>query len=303
MYSRIVGTGGYLPAAGPDQRRAGAARRYQRRMDPRRAPASASGTSRRRTSRRAISRSPRRARRWRPPASRPSAVDLIVVATTTPDMIFPTTACILQAKLGATERPGVRRAGGVQRIRVRARARRSVRRAAAQARNALVVGAEIYSRILDWNDRGTCVLFGDGAGAVVLVPAADAGHPVDPPARRWPLPRYPRRAGHGVRTARSAGGRSLTMEGNAVFKFAVKVLAEVVQEALTRQRAAGRGDRLADSASGQHADHRGDREEAGPAAGQDGDHGGHATPIPRLPRFRSRSTSRCATDASAPVTT
>jgi len=104
----------------------------------------------------------------------PEAVDLVVVATTTPDMIFPSTACILQAKLGARGGP----AFDVQAVcsgfvYALALADRMV--ASGAARNALVVGAEIYSRILDWNDRGTCVLFGDGAGAVVLVPTQVPG--------------------------------------------------------------------------------------------------------------------------------
>src|SRR6185312_9223825 len=102
----------------------------------------------------------------------PQDIDLIIVATTTPDVVFPSTACILQAKLGARGGP----AFDVQAVcsgfvYALAIADRIV--AGGGARNALVVGAEIYSRILDWNDRGTCVLFGDGAGAVVLKPAAE----------------------------------------------------------------------------------------------------------------------------------
>ena len=101
-------------------------------------------------------------------------VDLIVVSTTTPDIILPSTASILQAKLGAAGGP----AFDVQAVcsgfvYALAIADRMV--AGGVARNALVVGAEIYSRILDWNDRGTCVLFGDGAGAVVLVPSEVPG--------------------------------------------------------------------------------------------------------------------------------
>jgi 3-oxoacyl-[acyl-carrier-protein] synthase-3 len=104
----------------------------------------------------------------------PSDVDLIVVATTTPDVVFPSTACILQAKLGAAGGP----AFDVQAVcsgfvYALAIADRMV--AGGLARNALVVGAEVYSRILDWSDRGTCVLFGDGAGAVVLLPVAEPG--------------------------------------------------------------------------------------------------------------------------------
>ncbi len=102
----------------------------------------------------------------------PEDLGLIIVATTTPDMVFPSTACILQAKLGIARRTGLRRAGGVQRLRLRARYRRPVP-ASGHCRHALVVGSEVYSRILDWTDRSTCVLFGDGAGAVVLLATAE----------------------------------------------------------------------------------------------------------------------------------
>jgi len=159
-----------------------------------------------------------------------SDVDLIVVATTTPDMVFPSTACILQDKLGTRNGPafdvqavcsGFVYALGLADLMVKN----------AQARNALVVGAEVYSRILDWHDRGTCVLFGDGAGAVVLVPAAQAGI----------LSTHLHADGHyrdilavpGTVANGAVSGRPfLMMEGNTVFKFAVKVLAEVCQEAL-----------------------------------------------------------------------
>jgi len=103
--------------------------------------------------------------------------------------------------------------------------------AGGMAKNALVVGAEIYSRILDWNDRGTCVLFGDGAGAVVLVPSAAPGI----------LTAHLHADGHyrnilcvpgQVRNGVVAGTPFLHMDGQGVFKFAVKVLAEVAQEAL-----------------------------------------------------------------------
>src|ERR1700676_4772413 len=91
----------------------------------------------------------------------PADLDLIIVATTTPDMIFPSTACILQCKLGAKGGP----AFDVQAVCsgfVYALAMADLMIKSGAVRNALVVGAEIYSRILDWNDRGTCVLFGDG---------------------------------------------------------------------------------------------------------------------------------------------
>ena len=159
-----------------------------------------------------------------------SEVDLIVVATTTPDMIFPSTACILQDKLGVAGGP----AFDVQAVCsgfVYALALADKMVAGGSARNALVVGAEIYSRILDWNDRGTCVLFGDGAGAVVLVPSANPGilsshlH-ADGSHRRTLEVR-----GH-VANGVIEDSPYLTMDGHAVFRFAVKVLADVAREAL-----------------------------------------------------------------------
>src|SRR5690606_18629940 len=101
-------------------------------------------------------------------------IDLIVVATTTPDMVFPSTACLLQAKLG------IRRGAAfdVQAVCtgfIYALATADKFVASGAHKCALVVGAEVFSRLLDWNDRRTCVLFGDGAGAVVLKPAAEPG--------------------------------------------------------------------------------------------------------------------------------
>ena len=160
----------------------------------------------------------------------PANVDLIVVATTTPDMVFPSTACILQDKLGTHGGP----AFDVQAVcsgfvYALAIADRMV--ADGLARNALVVGAEIYSRILDWNDRGTCVLFGDGAGAVVLVPSREPGI----------LSAHLHADGHyrnilcvpgQVSCGAITGTPFVHMDGQGVFKFAVKVLAEVAHEAL-----------------------------------------------------------------------
>ncbi len=164
----------------------------------------------------------------------PAAVDLIIVATTTPDMIFPSTACILQDKLGAHGGP----AFDVQAVCsgfVYALAIADKMVASGAARNALVVGAEIYSRILDWNDRGTCVLFGDGAGAVVLVPSPEPGI----------LSAHLHADGHyrdilcvpgQVRNGAVSGSPFVHMDGQGVFKFAVRVLAEVANEALSANR-------------------------------------------------------------------
>jgi len=99
------------------------------------------------------------------------------------------------------------------------------------ARNALVVGAEIYSRILDWTDRGTCVLFGDGAGAVAMVPSREPGilsSHLHADGRYRDILCVPGQIRNGV-----ASGRPFVhMDGPGVFKFAVRVLAEVAQEAL-----------------------------------------------------------------------
>jgi len=160
----------------------------------------------------------------------PADVDLIVVATTTPDMVFPSTACILQAKLGTAGGP----AFDVQAVcsgfvYALALADRMV--AAGMARNALVVGAEIYSRILDWNDRGSCVLFGDGAGAVVLVPSQVPGirsaH-LHADGRYRDILCVPGSLADGE----VSGTPFVRMDGPAVFKFAVKVMAEAGAEAL-----------------------------------------------------------------------
>ncbi|HEX6794909.1 MAG TPA: beta-ketoacyl-ACP synthase III [Casimicrobiaceae bacterium] len=164
----------------------------------------------------------------------PQDVDLVVVATTTPDVVFPSTACILQAKLGARGGP----AFDVQAVcsgfvYALAIADRMV--AGGLARNALVVGAEIYSRILDWNDRGTCVLFGDGAGAVVLKPSAEPGilsSHLHADGRYKDILCVPGQVKQGA----VCGTPFVRMDGHAVFKFAVKVLAEVAEEALVANR-------------------------------------------------------------------
>lgn len=163
-------------------------------------------------------------------------IDLIIVATTTPDMVFPSTACILQAKLNAHGGPAFDVqavcSGFVYALSVADRMVTS-----GTVRNALVVGSEVYSRILDWSDRTTCVLFGDGAGAVVLVPSKEPGilttklHADGHYANILCVPGQV--SGGGV-----TGRPLLHMDGTHVFKFAVKVLADVALEALA---AAGMG--------------------------------------------------------------
>ncbi|MCU0897173.1 MAG: ketoacyl-ACP synthase III [Burkholderiales bacterium] len=161
-----------------------------------------------------------------------SDVDLIVVATSTPDFVFPSTACLLQAKLGVKNCA----AFDVQAVCsgfVYALATADAFIRAGQARTALVVGTEVFSRILDWNDRGTCVLFGDGAGAVVL--RADAR----PGVRATVLHADGSHAGilsvpGNVCGGRIVGSPFVQMEGQAVFKFAVRVLDEAAREALAK---------------------------------------------------------------------
>jgi 3-oxoacyl-[acyl-carrier-protein] synthase-3 len=149
-------------------------------------------------------------------------IDLIIVATTTPDMVFPSTACLLQARLGVhgcaafdvqAVCSGFLYALSVADAMIRA----------GSARHALVVGSEVFSSLLDFKDRSTCVLFGDGAGAVVLGPSEEPGI---------------------LATALHADGRQagvlcvpqdyVQMDGQAVFKLAVGALEKVAQEVLAK---------------------------------------------------------------------
>jgi len=228
IYSRIAGTGSYLPervmtnadfaARGLDtndawiRERTGIARRHIAEKSQ------ASSDLALHASQRALQAAGVRA----------DEIDLIVVATSTPDYVFPSTACLLQAKLGVK---------GSAAFDVQAVCSGFVYGLATadsfiknkMARNALVVGAEVFSRILDWNDRGTCVLFGDGAGAVVLTSAekpgihasvlrADGSH-----AGMLSVP-------GNVCGGSILGSPFLQMNGQAVFKFAVKVLEESARE-------------------------------------------------------------------------
>ncbi|HEX6003587.1 MAG TPA: beta-ketoacyl-ACP synthase III [Burkholderiales bacterium] len=161
---------------------------------------------------------------------RPQDIGLIVVATTTPDMVFPSTACILQAKLGIRSTP----AFDVQAVCsgfVYGLATADHFMRGGQYRYALVVGTEVYSRILDWKDRTTCVLFGDGAGAAVLRQDRTPGilsshlHADGSYAESLAVP-------GGVRHGEVSGRPLLKMDGSTVFKFAVKVMGEVATEAL-----------------------------------------------------------------------
>lgn len=160
----------------------------------------------------------------------PDEIDLVIFATTTPDQIFPSTACVLQDKLGIKQGA----AFDVQAVCagfIYALATADMYIRCRQARTALVVGAEVLSRLLNWEDRSTCVLFGDGAGAVVLqaseTPGILASRLHADGSQRCMLEA---RAHIGKGTVQ--GDPFIKMDGQGVFKFAVKVLSEVVEEVL-----------------------------------------------------------------------
>ena len=157
-------------------------------------------------------------------------IDLLVVATTTPDVIFPSTACIVQDKLGAKNAA----AFDIQAVCsgfVYALSVVDKMVASGQYKHALIIGAEIYSRILNWKDRATCVLFGDGAGAVVLTRSQTPGilaTKLHADGSRRAILNVP---GH-VRNGVVYGDPHVHMDGPAVFKMAVQVMADVCNETL-----------------------------------------------------------------------
>ncbi|MFC2714860.1 beta-ketoacyl-ACP synthase III [Kingella denitrificans] len=158
-------------------------------------------------------------------------IDLIIVATATPDMQFPATATIVQNKLGIEGCPAFDVqavcAGFMYAITTANAYIRS-----GMAKKALVIGADIFSRILDWNDRTTCVLFGDGAGAVVLGASEEAGiihSKLHANGAHLDLLKVPAQMSEGA----VCGSPFVTMDGQGVFKFAVKQLAAVADEVIT----------------------------------------------------------------------
>ena len=161
----------------------------------------------------------------------PDDIDLIIVATSTPDYIFPSTAALLQARLGINNGAAAFDvqavcSGFVYALSV---AEKFIRSGSHQ--RALVVGAEVFSRILDWSDRATCVLFGDGAGALVLEASDRPGiltTALHADGSQHPILSVP----GGVASGQVVGDPFLRMDGQAVFKFAVKVLGEVAVEVL-----------------------------------------------------------------------
>ena len=163
----------------------------------------------------------------------PQAIDLIVVATSTPDFVFPSTACLLQNKLQIKNGGAAFDIQAVCSGFAYAVATVDALIRGGQHRTALIVGAETFSRILDFNDRTTCVLFGDGAGAVILQASDEPGvlssalHADGSYAGILCTP------GH-VNGGVIAGSAFLHMDGQAVFKLAVNVLEKVAVEALQK---------------------------------------------------------------------
>jgi 3-oxoacyl-[acyl-carrier-protein] synthase-3 len=157
-------------------------------------------------------------------------IDLIIVATTTEDMVFPSTACLVQAKLGVKQGA----AFDVQAVCtgfVYALTIADKFVASGQHRCALVIGAEVFSRILDWNDRRTCVLFGDGAGAVVLKQSSEPGILATHLHSDGSLAHILRVPG-GISSGQLRGSPFLEMDGQAVYRVAVGSLAPCALETL-----------------------------------------------------------------------
>jgi len=160
-------------------------------------------------------------------------IDLIIVATTTPDQVFPSVACLLQKKLdihgcAAFDIQAVC-TGFVYALSI---ADKFIKTSSAKC--ALVIGAEILSRIVDWTDRGTCVLFGDGAGAVIVEASDQPGilsshlHADGQYEHLLNVPNEQSEDQHGLKDE----GVFITMKGNEVFKVAVNTLGRIVDETL-----------------------------------------------------------------------
>lgn len=167
----------------------------------------------------------------------PDSVDLIVLATSSPDRVFPSTACLVQQRLGirncAAFDVQAACSGFIFALSV---ADQYIR--AGNARRALVIGSELNSRIVDWNDRTTCILFGDGAGAVLIDAADEPGilstH-IHSDGQYKDLLYLPTASGRGCGDSGS-GNCFLQMQGNEVFKVAVNTLGRIVDETLAQNR-------------------------------------------------------------------
>ncbi len=170
----------------------------------------------------------------------PDDIDVLVVGTTTPDMMFPSTACLIQHKLGATRLWGFDLGAACSGFTYALTAAAQFVASGVHER-ALVVGADVMSSIIDYTDRATCVLFGDGAGAVVLAPAAEEGlgivdfvHEIDGsggPALCMPAGGSLRPASHETVEKRL---HFVHQDGQTVFKYAVRKTEEIARRLLER---------------------------------------------------------------------
>jgi 3-oxoacyl-[acyl-carrier-protein] synthase-3 len=235
MYSRIAGTGSFLPAkvlSNADlekmvdtsdewiRTRTGIERRHV---------ASADET----TSTLAIG----AARRAMEAAGVTAAeVDFVAVGTTTPDLVFPNVATMVQRALDIHDTPAFSMESACSSfIYALSVADKFIR--LGEAKCALVVGAETLTRMVDWNDRGTAVLFGDGAGAVILKPAAEPGIVttiVSADGQYFDLLKFPYGVSSGFDRLRAGAPGGIQMKGNEVFKVAVNTLSRLVDKTLAK---------------------------------------------------------------------
>jgi len=166
----------------------------------------------------------------------PNDVDFVAVGTTTPDVVFPNVATLVQANLGIHDTPAFSLetacSGFVYALGI---ADKFVR--AGDAKCALVIGSECITRLVDWSDRGTCVLFGDGAGAVILKPSEEPGiltTIMSADGQYRDLLTFPYGISHGFDKLRSGAPAAIQMKGNEVFKVAVNTLSRLVDQTLDK---------------------------------------------------------------------
>jgi 3-oxoacyl-[acyl-carrier-protein] synthase-3 len=161
-------------------------------------------------------------------------IDLIIVATSTPDQIFPSVACMVQSELGAHQAVAFDIqavcAGFVYALSVADSLLKT-----GQYRCALVIGSECFSRIMDWQDRSTCVLFGDGAGAVVLEAGHSTGILTTALAADGTQSKTLETPGR-IESGKVVGSPFLRMDGQSVFKFAVSSLAKIAEQTLQKSQ-------------------------------------------------------------------
>lgn len=156
-------------------------------------------------------------------------IDLLIVATTTPDRVFPSTACLIQNQLGIKNNSPAFDVQAVCSGFVYALSVADSMIKTGAAKTALVIGAETMSRITDWTDRSNCILWGDGAGAVILQASNEAGIIT---THLHANGSYEKLLTVSAGVSRQEGDKTIKMEGNAVFKMAVNTLDQIVDETL-----------------------------------------------------------------------